>query len=92
MAYIRFEHKSPHIIKYSQSFELVLFHIIHVSIKYHKGYHYSHFHLPSRNPKRAQTIKDCNFHCCHAYLLGLWWGFHWEDTTPMRLEPNHIRH
>jgi len=43
MAYIRLEPKSFLTIKYSQSFEVVLFHIIHVKIKYHKGSHYPHF-------------------------------------------------
>jgi len=35
-------YKSPHTIKYSQPFELVLFHIIPVSIKCHKGFRYLH--------------------------------------------------
>ena len=42
MTYIRLEPKSSHIIKYSQSIELVLFHIILVRIKCHKGFHYPH--------------------------------------------------
>jgi len=42
MAYIELELKFSDTIKYSQSFELVLFHILHVRIKCHKGSHYLH--------------------------------------------------
>ena len=40
MTYTRLKPKSSHITKYSQPFELVLFHIINFSIKCHKGFHY----------------------------------------------------
>ena len=40
MAYIGLKPKSYHIIKYSQPLELVLFHVIHVSTKCHKGSHH----------------------------------------------------
>jgi len=40
MAYIGLEPNASHIIKYSQPLELVLFHVIHVNIKCHKGSHY----------------------------------------------------
>ena len=42
MEYIGLKSKSSHTIKYSQPFELVCFHIIHVRIKCHKGSHYPH--------------------------------------------------
>jgi len=42
MAYMGLEPKSSHTTKYFQSFELVLFHVIHVSIKCHKSSHYPH--------------------------------------------------
>jgi len=42
LAYIRLEPKFSHTIKYSQSLELVLFHITSINIKYHKGSHYPH--------------------------------------------------
>ena len=42
LANIGLEPKSSHITKYSQPFELVLFHIIHIRIKCHKGSHYPH--------------------------------------------------
>jgi len=42
MAYIGLEPKSSHTFKYSQPFELVLFHIMKVSIKCHKGFSYPH--------------------------------------------------
>ena len=42
MAYMGLKPKSSHTTKYSQPFELVLFHVIHVSIKCHKGSHYPH--------------------------------------------------
>ena len=42
MAYIRLEPNSLHTIKYSQPFELVLFHVLHVRIKCHKGSYYPH--------------------------------------------------
>ena len=42
MIYIKLEPKSSHIIKYSQPLKLVIFHVIHVSIKCHKGSHYPH--------------------------------------------------
>ena len=42
MAYIRLEPKFSHIIKYSQPFKLVLFHIILVIIKCDKGSHCPH--------------------------------------------------
>jgi len=42
MVYIRLEHKSSHISKYSQPLELILFHIIKVSINCHKGFYYPH--------------------------------------------------
>ena len=42
MAYIRLKPKSSHTIKYSQPLELVLFHVIYVIIKFHKGYYYPH--------------------------------------------------
>jgi len=42
MAYIRLEPKPTHTIKYFQPLELVLFHVICISIKYHKGSHYPH--------------------------------------------------
>ena len=42
MTYIGPKPKSSHIIKYSQPLELVLFHVIQVKIKCHKGSHYPH--------------------------------------------------
>jgi len=30
--------------------------------------------------------------CLGGRVSGLQRGFHWGDTTPMRSEPNHIRH
>ena len=42
MAYIGLEPKSSHTIKYSQPFELVLFHITTINIKFHKGFYYPH--------------------------------------------------
>jgi len=42
LAYIGLEPNSFHTTKYSQPFELVLFHVIHLRIKYHKGSHYPH--------------------------------------------------
>jgi len=42
MAYIGLEPKSSHTIKYSQPFELVLFHVITINIKCHKGSHNPH--------------------------------------------------
>jgi len=42
LAYIGLEPKSSHTIKYSQPFELVLFQVIHVKIKCHKGSRYPH--------------------------------------------------
>jgi len=42
MAYMGLKPKSFHITKYSQPFKLVLFHIIHVNIKWHKVSHYPH--------------------------------------------------
>ena len=42
MAYIRLEPKSSHIIKYSQPFELILFHVIVLRIKCLKGSYYLH--------------------------------------------------
>jgi len=39
MAYIGLEPKSSQRTKYSQPFKLVLFHIINLNIKYHKGFH-----------------------------------------------------
>jgi len=42
LAYIGLKPKSSHIIKYSQPFELVLFHIIAFRIKCLKGSYYSH--------------------------------------------------
>jgi len=42
MTYMGLEPKSSHTTKYLQPFELILFHIIHVSIKCHKGSHYPH--------------------------------------------------
>jgi len=39
MAYMGLEPKSFHTIKYSQPFDLVLFHIINLNIKYQKGFH-----------------------------------------------------
>jgi len=43
MAYMGLEPKSSHTTKYSQPFELILLHVIHVSIKCHKGSHYPHY-------------------------------------------------
>ena len=40
LAYIGLKPKSFHTIKYSQPFKLVLFHIIQVRMKCHKGSHY----------------------------------------------------
>jgi len=42
MTYIGFEPKFFHTLKYSQPFELVLFHITSINIKFHKGSHYPH--------------------------------------------------
>ena len=42
LAYIWLKPKSFHTNKYSQPFKWVLFHIIYVRIKYHKGSHYLH--------------------------------------------------
>ena len=42
LAYLGLKPKSYHILKYSQPFKLVLFHIIHVKIKCYKGSHYPH--------------------------------------------------
>ena len=40
MAHIRLEPKSSHTIKYSQPFELVLFHVIAPHINYFKHFNY----------------------------------------------------
>jgi len=42
LANIGLEPKSSHTIKYSQPHELVLFHIMKLSINCHKGFHYPH--------------------------------------------------
>ena len=42
MAYVGLEPKSSHTIKYSQPFELVLFHVIALRIKCLKDFYYPH--------------------------------------------------
>jgi len=42
LAYIGLEPKSSHKIKYSQPFELVLFHVIKASNECHEDFHYPH--------------------------------------------------
>ena len=41
MTYIGLEPKSFHTNKYSQPFELILFHATTINIKFHKGFYYS---------------------------------------------------
>jgi len=42
MAYLGLEPKFSHTIKYSQPFELVLFHVTIININCHKGFYYPH--------------------------------------------------
>jgi len=42
LAYIGLKPKFFHTMKYSQPFELVLFHVTSINIKCHKGFNYPH--------------------------------------------------
>jgi len=73
LAYIRLEPKSAHTSKYSQPFELVLFHVIVPCIKCLKGFYYPHLlnnylinyliFLGSYTPPQIHACSSIRKHC-----------------------------